>query len=124
MSTLPCRRARSPSPGACRTSPFATPATSTPPNKRVGHLFEGRFKAFLVDQDSDGLELVRYIHLNPVRSGMVTEAAACPWSGHRSYLGQKVHAWITTDWVLRQFGATVGVARRRYAQFVADGAQA
>jgi putative transposase len=90
--------------------------------ERVGHLFEGRYKAFLVDQDGYGLELVRYIHLNPVRAGMVTEAAAYLWSGHRAYLGQKALAWLTTDWVLGQFGATVGVARRRYAQFVADGA--
>jgi len=90
--------------------------------KRAGHLFEGRYKAFLVDQDRYGLELVRYIHLNPVRAGMVAEAAAYPWSGHRAYLGEEVLAWLTTDWVLGQFGVTAGVARRRYARFVAEGA--
>ncbi len=90
--------------------------------KRAGHLFEGRYKAFLVDQDSYGLELVRYLHLNPVRSGMVGDAADYPWSAHRAYLGQESLAWLTTDWVLGQFGSTVGIARRRYARFVADGA--
>lgn len=90
--------------------------------KRVGQLFEGRYKAFLVDQDRYGLELVRYIHLNPVRAGMVAEAAAYRWSGHRTYLGQELIAWLTTDWVLGQFGDAAGVARRRYAGFVADGA--
>jgi len=90
--------------------------------KRAGHLFEGRYRAFLVDQDRYGLELVRYIHLNPVRAGLVAEASEHPWSGHRAYLGQETLAWLTTDWVLGQFGATLGVARRRYARFVAEGA--
>lgn len=90
--------------------------------QRAGHLFEGRYKAFLVDQDAYGLELVRYIHLNPVRAGMVADAAEYPWSGHRATLGQEVLDWFTTDWVLGQFGATAGVARRRYARFVAEGA--
>lgn len=90
--------------------------------KRVGHLFEGRYKAFLVDQDRYGLELVRYQHLNPVRAGVVTDASDYPWSGHRAYLGQTELPWLTTDWVLGQFGATAGVARRRYARFVVEGA--
>ena len=90
--------------------------------RRVGHLFEGRYKAFLVDQDRYGLELVRYQHLNPVRAGMVSNAADYPWSGHRAYLGEAELPWLTTDWVLGQFGTTLGVARRRYARFVAEGA--
>ncbi len=89
--------------------------------KRVGRLFEGRYKAFLVDQESYGLDLVRYLHLNPVRSGMVRDAADYPWSGHRAYLGREALAWLTADWVLGQFGSSLGVARRRYARFVADG---
>jgi len=56
---------------------------------RVGHLFQGRFKAFLVDQDAYGLALVRYIHLNPVRARLVSQAAAYPWSSHRAYLGDQ-----------------------------------
>ena len=55
--------------------------------RRVGHLFQGRYKAILVDADSYLLELVRYIHLNPVRTGLVKDPLDYPWSGHRAYLG-------------------------------------
>ena len=55
--------------------------------KRTGHLFQGRYKAVLVDGDSYLLELIRYIHLNPVRAGMVTDPEEYLLSGHRAYLG-------------------------------------
>jgi putative transposase len=89
--------------------------------KRVGHLFEGRFKAYLVDQDAYGLALVRYIHLNPVRARIVRQPAAYACSSHRAYLGREHLRWLTTDWVLGQFGSRVGIARARYDQFVNDG---
>jgi len=89
--------------------------------QRVGHLFQGRYKAILVDRDSYLLELVRYIHLNPVRAALVAEADGYPWSGHRAYLGQERLSWLTTDWVLGHFGDRVGTARGRYQRFVADG---
>ncbi len=57
--------------------------------KRIGHLFQGRYKAILVDADSYLAELVRYIHLNPVRARMVKTPDRYPWSGHRAYLGHK-----------------------------------
>ncbi len=85
---------------------------------RVGHVFQGRFKAYLVDQDGYGLGLVRYIHLNPVRSGMVRAPGAYRWSSHRAYLGEEALPWLTTDWVLGQFGIRLGVARTRFAAFV------
>ena len=88
---------------------------------RVGHLFQGRFRALWVDADSYLLELVRYVHLNPVRAGLAPEAAAWPWSGHRAYLGAQACPWLTTDWVLGQFGTTLPVARGRYAEFIAEG---
>lgn len=88
--------------------------------KRVGHVFQGRFKAYLVDQDRYGLALVRYIHLNPLRAKMVRQAAAYPWSSHRAYLGQEDLPWLTTDWVLGQFASSAAVARRRYARFVEE----
>ena len=88
--------------------------------KRVGHLFGGRFKAFLVDQDRYALALVRYIHLNPVRAGMVKTPLAYAYSSHRAYLGQEQLPWLTTDWVLGQFGARNSAARTRYARFVND----
>ena len=51
---------------------------------RVGHVFQGRFKAFLVDQDRYGLALIRYLHLNPVRASMVRQPGAYRWSSHRA----------------------------------------
>ncbi|MBI1920387.1 MAG: transposase [Geobacter sp.] len=65
-----------------------------------GHLFQGRFKAVLVDGDSYVMELTRYIHLNPVRAGMVRSPEEYPWSGHRAYLGSESIPWLTSDWVL------------------------
>ena len=88
---------------------------------RVGHVFQGRFKAFLVDQDRYGLGLVRYLHLNPVRARMVRVAGAYRWSSHRAYLGEEVWPWLTTDWVLGLFGTRLGVARARFAAFVEAG---
>ena len=69
---------------------------------RTGHLFQGRYKAVLVDADSYLLGLTRYIHLNPVRSGIVREPENYPWSGHGVYLGLEVIPWLTTDWCGRQ----------------------
>ncbi len=88
---------------------------------RVGHLFQGRYKAILVAQDRYLLELVRYIHLNPVRAKLARDPAAYRWSGHRAYLGREAIPWLTTDAVLGQFARTAGAARRRYAAFVEAG---
>ena len=65
---------------------------------RMGHLFQGRYKAVLVDADTYLKELTRYIHLNPVRAGIVKDPEAYPWSGHRAYLELEVIPWLTTDW--------------------------
>jgi hypothetical protein len=88
---------------------------------RTGHVFQGRFKALLVDQDRYGLALVRYLHLNPVRAGMVKDPAAYIWSSHRAYLGRETLPWLTTDWILGQFGHGADAARRRLAAFVDAG---
>lgn len=85
---------------------------------QVGHLFERRFRAILVDADSYLLALVRYIHLNPVVAGMVTEPMAYPWSSHRDFLGRRTVDWLDTDFVLKMFGPTIGVARVRYTRFM------
>jgi len=84
--------------------------------ERIGHLFQGRFKALLVDADSYLLELVRYIHLNPVRAKLVTDPTDYAWSGHLSYLGKIAKPWLTTEWVLAQFGSSAS-----YADFVHAG---
>jgi putative transposase len=87
----------------------------------TGHLFQGRYKAVLVDADAYLLELTRYIHLNPVRAGIVKEPEGYPWSGHRTYLGLETIPWLTTDWVLSQFSGRFSAARRAYGRFVSEG---
>ena len=86
--------------------------------RRTGHVFQGRYKALLVEADSYLLELVRYVHLNPVRASLVSAAEDYPWSGHRAYLGLEDVPWLTTDWVLSQFGRREAGARSRYRSFV------
>ena len=88
---------------------------------RSGHVFQGRFKAFLVDQDQHGLALARYLHLNPVRARMVKHAGAYAWSSHRAYLGEEALPWLTTNWVLGQFGERLRSAKQRFAAFVEAG---
>lgn len=89
--------------------------------KLKGHLFQGRYKALLIDADSYLLELVRYLHLNPVRAGMVKAPEAYAWSSHGAYLGQQPIPWLTTDWVYRQFSEHTRDAMRLYRRFVTDG---
>lgn len=84
----------------------------------TGHLFENRYHALLVDVDAYFLELLRYIHLNPVRAGIVSRPEAYRWSSHRVYLGRAESTWLTTDFALAMFDAEQGVARRRLAKFV------
>jgi len=86
-------------------------------NKR-GHLFQGRYKAVLVDADIYLKELTRYIHLNPIRAGILKDPEVYHWSSHRAYLGLEVIPWLTTDWVLSQFSGRLGAARRAYEKFV------
>lgn len=89
--------------------------------KRIGHLFQGRYKAVLVDGDSYLLELVRYIHLNPIRAGMVKNLVDYPWSSHRAYLGTETFPWLTSEWVLGQFGTLPAQVRTGYERFMTDG---
>jgi REP element-mobilizing transposase RayT len=87
----------------------------------TGHLFQGRFKAILIDADNYLVELVRYLHLNPVRSGMVNLPEQYPWSSHLTYCGKERSPWLTTQWVLTQFSDQVDESIRRFETFVADG---
>lgn len=68
--------------------------------KTTGHLFERRYHAILVDADAYLLTLIRYIHLNPVRAGLVSDPAAYPWSSHREYLGRRRVSWVCTEFCL------------------------
>ena len=91
---------------------------------RIGHLFHGRYKAILVDADNYLLELVRYIHLNPIRAGIVKLPEEYVWSGHRALTGKDQISWLTTDHVLSQFDRNSAKARRRYQKFVHEALQA
>ena len=91
-------------------------------HRRTGHLFQGRYKAILVDADSYLLELARYVVLNPVRAGMVADAGDWPWSSYGAMVGALASPdWLATDGLLSAFANTRNAARRRYMQFVAAG---
>ena len=87
--------------------------------KRCGHLFQGRFKAVLVDADEYLKHLSRYIHLNPVRAGMVKLCKDYPWSSYPVYGGYvEAPQWLKTDWLLSLFGEDQGKAKKGYRDFV------
>ena len=91
--------------------------------KRTGHVFQGRYKALLIDADSYLLELVRYIHCNPVRARLVQTPDQYPLSSHRAYLGMEAITWLTTEWILSQFAEPEKKARTLYANFILNGIQ-
>ena len=87
----------------------------------VGHLFQGRYKAILCDKEAYLLELVRYIHLNPVRAKMVKDPEDYVWTGHLSYLGKGADGLVDEEVVLDQFSDRRSLGRRRYCRFVWEG---
>lgn len=89
---------------------------------RAGHIFQGRFKAILVERDSYLLELARYIVLNPVRAGITGTPGAWRWSSYGATAGEHVAPpWLRVGWILDQFGGGGALARRRYREFVIAG---
>jgi len=91
-------------------------------HERVGHVFQGRFKAILVERDSYLLELARYIVLNPVRAGLANAAEGWRWSSYRATAGeQTAPRWLSVSWILDQFGISETPAQDRYREFVAAG---
>jgi REP-associated tyrosine transposase len=91
-------------------------------HQRSGHLFQGRYKAILVDRDSYFLELARYIVLNPVRAAMVKHPQQWPWSSYGAMTGKfTAPPWLTTDVLLAEFGKNRLRAGRKYEQFVEEG---
>ena len=91
-------------------------------HKRVGHLFQGRFKAILVEKESHLLELARYIVLNPVRAKMARTVRDWRWSSYRATSGQSdVPKFLTVDWILSQFGPDRSRAVHAYRRFVREG---
>jgi REP-associated tyrosine transposase len=89
---------------------------------KTGHIFQGRYKAILVDKEGYLLELCRYVVLNPVRANMVKRPLDWQWSSYRSTAGSvKSPQWLSTDWILTQFGRSRRRAQRLYRQFVMEG---
>jgi hypothetical protein len=89
--------------------------------KRIGHLFQGRYKAILIDADSYLLELVRYTHNNPLRAGLVDKPDQYQWSSYRAYLGRNKLTWLTTNFVLSQFAKNESKARQQFHAFSLKG---
>jgi hypothetical protein len=89
---------------------------------RTGHLFQGRYKAVLVDRDAYFLEVSRYVVLNAVRAGMVKEPGRWRWSSYNATAGfESCPDWLKAEGLLAQFGRGRVLARRRYQEFVGDG---
>ena len=89
---------------------------------RSGHVFQGRYKAILVEKENYLLELSRYIVLNPVRAGMVRSVRDWPWSSYRATAGQTNEpGFLTVNWVLASFGKRKSAAVKKYIQFVSEG---
>ena len=93
-------------------------------HERYGHLFQNRYKSILCQEDAYLSELVRYIHLNPLRAGVVPDLKTLdmyPYCGHSVLMGNVKCDWQNTDKVLEFFGNNYGVARRAYRRFVNKG---
>jgi len=92
--------------------------------RRSGHVLQNRYKSILCQEEPYLLELVRYIHLNPVRAGLVADMGGLDgyaYSGHSALMGGRQCPWQDTRFVLRRFGQRLGPARRRYRDFVTQG---
>ena len=93
-------------------------------HQRAGHLFQNRYKSIVVEEQPYVLELTRYIHLNPLRAGLVPGLTALrryPWTGHAALLGLGDRDWQDTQAVLAHFGAKRQRALERYEAFVREG---
>jgi hypothetical protein len=86
----------------------------------TGHLFERRYHSVLVDADSYFMELLRYIHLNPVCAGLARSPEAYRWSSHHAYVGERHEEWLTTDFGLSLFAAEAPTAICAYRRFLND----
>jgi putative transposase len=94
-------------------------------SKRIaarGPVFADRFKSILVDEEAYLLELIRYVHNNPVRAGVVLDPSSSEWSSHRSYIGmEKCPPWLNIGYILGMFSSDTEEARGLFHQFVLEG---
>jgi len=92
--------------------------------RRHGHLFQNRYKSITCEEDPYLLELTRYIHLNPLRAGLVNdlrELSRYPWTGHAVIMGKMKRDWQDVDSILAYFGKSRRMALRKYEHFIEDG---
>lgn len=91
-------------------------------HERAGHLFQGRYKAYLVEDEGYWLEVSRYVHLNPVRAGLAAKPEGWRWSSYAGYhRPASRRRWVDYARVLGEFGGDTAAGRRRYREFVEDG---
>jgi putative transposase len=93
-------------------------------HQRCGHLFQNRYKSIICDEDSYMLELVRYIHLNPIRANIVKtleELENYQWAGHKYLIAKESLAWQGREQVLLYFGKRERAATQKYRQYIAEG---
>jgi REP element-mobilizing transposase RayT len=93
-------------------------------HRRHGHLFQNRYKSIVCEEDTYFIELVRYIHLNPLRAKLVDSFAKLDryrWCGHSVLMGRAKNDWQQRDYVLRWFGKKQGEAKRAYRHYVKEG---
>ncbi|MDA3926894.1 MAG: transposase, partial [Kiritimatiellae bacterium] len=93
-------------------------------HNRSGHVFQNRYKSIVCEEETYLLELIRYIHLNPLRAGLIKELPELdlfPWCGHAEIVAQTTKSTVSANWVLSLFSQDKGAARQLYQQFIADG---
>lgn len=93
-------------------------------HERHGHLFQNRYKSIVCDEDAYFKELLRYVHLNPLRAGLVDTLSKLEqyrWCGHGVILNRFRHRWQDRDYVLRWFGEREGEAKKAYREYVKAG---
>jgi REP element-mobilizing transposase RayT len=92
-------------------------------HKRVGHLFQNRYKSIICEEDAYFDKLVAYIHLNPIRAGLVEtlqQLASYPWNGHAVMMKKVNYDWMDWGYVLQCFGSKEGIARKAYLTFLEE----
>lgn len=93
-------------------------------HRRNGHLFQNRYKSILCQEDLYFLELVRYIHLNPLRAELVkglSDLDKYPYGGHSVLMGYSSHAWQDADYILKFYAKKASTARQHYREFIEKG---
>lgn len=93
-------------------------------HKRSGHLFQNRYKSIVCQEDAYFTELIRYIHLNPIRAGLVNTLSSLDkyqWCGHATIMGKRKNDWQDSDYVLSCFGKNTKASKKAYHSFMKEG---